>query len=89
MVFGPKHGEATMFSENRSLASKVFRALFVTCVSTALGSLAPAFGQSLPSADLPGLIDALIDPPPATGAFAYNSFVPSLTPGARDRKSVV
>jgi len=70
-----------MFSENRSLASKVFRALFVTCVSTALGSLAPAFGQSLPSADLPGLIDALIDPPPATGAFAYNSFVPSLTPG--------
>src|SRR2546425_776557 len=69
-----------MFSGNRSLASNVFRALFVTCVLTALCSLAPAFGQSLPP--VAGILDdGLSHPPPATGVFAYNSFVPSLTLG--------
>src|SRR5688572_14807914 len=31
---------------------------------------------------LPGLTDALVHAPPATGPFAYNSFVPALTTGA-------
>src|SRR5437867_6120278 len=34
------------------------------------------------SSGLPGLSEALINAPPATGPFAYNSFVPSLTVGA-------
>src|SRR2546428_10645677 len=70
-----------MFSGNRSLASHLFLALFVACVLTALCSLAPAFGQSLPS--VAGLLnDGLSHPPPATGPFAYSSFVPPVTPGA-------
>src|SRR3989442_10473784 len=72
-----------MFSGNRSLARNLCRALFGDCVSIALYSLAPALGQSLPSVDtVAGLLDnGLSLPPPATGTFAYNSFVPSLTPG--------
>ena len=33
-------------------------------------------------AQLPGLVDSLSHPPPALGTFAYNSFVPAVTPGA-------
>jgi len=46
VVFGPQHGEATMFSRNRSLAGHLCRALFVACVLTVLCALAPAFGQT-------------------------------------------
>src|SRR5438034_3623214 len=65
-----------------SFASQLCRALLGACVLTALCSLAPTFGQSLPPVDLPGLIDTLLHAPPATGPFAYNSFVPALTVGA-------
>src|SRR5881296_3384130 len=46
LVFGPKHGEATMFSGNRSLASDLCRALFVACALTVLCSLAPALSSA-------------------------------------------
>src|SRR2546427_4223042 len=69
-----------MFSGNRSLASNLCRALFVTCALTAIYPLESAFGQTVPP--VAGLLDdGLSHPPPATGAFAYNSFVPSLTLG--------
>ncbi|TLY42337.1 MAG: hypothetical protein E6K58_08240 [Nitrospirae bacterium] len=40
-----------------------------------------ASASTLGSISLPGLTDALVDAPSATGLLAYNSFVPSLTPG--------
>jgi len=45
-------------------------------------SLVPLSSRETSAASgLPGLTDTLVDAPPATGPFAYNSFVPSVTPG--------
>src|SRR5438132_480357 len=69
----------------RSLASQLCRAVLGACVLTALCSFAPAASQSLAqtSSSVAGLLnDGLSPPPPATGTFAYHSFVPSLTIGA-------
>ncbi|PYK92173.1 MAG: hypothetical protein DME36_14345, partial [Verrucomicrobia bacterium] len=55
------------------------------CVLTALCSFAPAASQSLAqtSSSVAGLLnDGLSHPPPATGPFAYDNFVPALSVGA-------
>ncbi len=46
-------------------------------------SLVPVSSRAQTSggSGLPGLTDTLVDAPAATGPFAYNSFVPALTPG--------
>src|SRR5438445_9035678 len=92
VVFGPQLREATMFSGklsgSRTLAGQLCRAVFIACVIAAICSLAPTFGQLLPPVNLPGLIDALVHAPPATGSFAYNSFVPANTVGASYRDPV-
>ena len=72
-----------------SLASHSYRAWLGACVLTALCSLAPTFGQSLPSVNLPGLLGALLHAPPATGPFAYNSFVPALRAVSTSRRAML
>ena len=52
-----------------------YRVLLVVACVTAIASRGVG-------AALPGLTDALIHPPPATGPLAYNSFVPPVTQGA-------
>src|SRR5438094_7435390 len=69
----------------RALAGRIGRALLVTCLGTAICSLAPATVQTLSAANSSpaGLSDdGFSHPPPATGSFAYNSFVPPGTQGA-------
>src|SRR3989442_1344043 len=46
VVFGPKHGGATMFSGNRSLTSHLCRAVFVACVLTVVCALSPALSSA-------------------------------------------